>query len=266
MPPRTHVRHLIVFVLFIVSAFSYGDRVALSIAGIAMSKEIHLSALRIGYLFSGFSWAYVVGQLPAGGLLDRFGSRRVYGISIVLWSVCAFCVGLAGYLVASAAFTIIFLLRLLSGLAQSPVFPGNGRIVAARFPTAERGRASAIFNASQYFALVLFAPVMGWIIHIGNWKDCFWFLGALGFVLSYVWFKVVYDVKSHPRINQAEIDHIVDGGGLVNLDRRVGSRPAITLTWKSVKALLSKRMLVGIYLGQYCITTLTWFFLTWFPV
>ena len=25
-------------------------------------------------------------------------------------------------------------------------------------------------------------------------------------------------------------------------------------------------MLVGIYLGQYCITTLTWFFLTWFPV
>lgn len=266
MPRRTHVRYLIVFVLFIVSAFSYGDRVALSIAGIAMSKEIHLSALRIGYLFSGFSWAYVVGQLPAGGLLDRFGSRRVYGISIVLWSICAFCVGLAGYLVASAAFTIIFLLRLLSGLAQSPVFPGNGRIVAAWFPTAERGRASAIFNASQYFALVLFAPVMGWIIHIGNWKDCFWFLGALGFVLSYVWFKVAYDVKSHPRINQAEIDHIVDGGGLVNLDRRVGSRPATTLTWRSVKALLSKRMLVGIYLGQYCITTLTWFFLTWFPV
>lgn len=25
-------------------------------------------------------------------------------------------------------------------------------------------------------------------------------------------------------------------------------------------------MLVGIYLGQYCITTLTWFFLTWFPI
>jgi ACS family glucarate transporter-like MFS transporter len=25
-------------------------------------------------------------------------------------------------------------------------------------------------------------------------------------------------------------------------------------------------MLVGIYIGQYCITTLTWFFLTWFPL
>lgn len=30
--------------------------------------------------------------------------------------------------------------------------------------------------------------------------------------------------------------------------------------------LLSHRMLVGIYIGQYCITTLTWFFLTWFPI
>ncbi len=25
-------------------------------------------------------------------------------------------------------------------------------------------------------------------------------------------------------------------------------------------------MLVGVYIGQYCITTLTWFFLTWFPL
>jgi ACS family glucarate transporter-like MFS transporter len=38
------------------------------------------------------------------------------------------------------------------------------------------------------------------------------------------------------------------------------------LTWAAVKMLLSHRMLVGIYLGQYCITTLTWFFLTWFPI
>jgi ACS family glucarate transporter-like MFS transporter len=39
-----------------------------------------------------------------------------------------------------------------------------------------------------------------------------------------------------------------------------------TLTWATVKKLLSYRMLVGVYIGQYCITTLTWFFLTWFPL
>jgi len=85
----THVRYLIVLMLFIASTFSYGDRVVLSIAGVALTRDLHLDALRMGYLFSGFSWAYVVAQLPAGGLLDRFGSKHVYGVSIVCWSICA---------------------------------------------------------------------------------------------------------------------------------------------------------------------------------
>ncbi len=161
----THIRYLIVAMLFLASCFSYGDRVALSIAGTAMQKEFGLDPVKLGFLLSGFSWAYVAGQLPSGGLLDRFGSKRVYGISIVCWTVCAFLIGFAGYVGAAYAFSVIFVLRLLSGLAQSPVFPGNGRIVAAWFPTAERGGASAIFNASQYFALVVFAPLFGWLTH-----------------------------------------------------------------------------------------------------
>ncbi|HYK35714.1 MFS transporter [Alloacidobacterium sp.] len=264
---QTHVRYLIVLMLFAASALSYGDRVVLSITGIAMARDIHMGALRLGYLFSGFSWAYVAGQLPAGGLLDSFGSKRVYGVSIVCWSICGALVGFAGYLPAAFAFIVILGLRLVSGLAQSPVFPGNGRIVAAWFPAAERGTASAIFNSSQYFALVLFAPIIGWITHARGWKDCFWFLCVVGFVLSCIWFNVIYDVKDHPRINQREIDYIEQGGGLTSTGQSYGGiGKSGVLTWSAVKMLMSNRMLVGIYLGQYCITTLTWFFLTWFPV
>ncbi len=264
---QTHVRYLIISILFAVSCFSYGDRVALSIAGTAMSKDIALNAVKLGYLFSGFSWAYVLAQLPSGGLLDRFGSKRVYGISIVVWSISAFLTGFAGYLTASLAFSAVFVLRLISGFAQAPVFPGNGRIVAAWFPATERGRASAIFNSSQYFALMIFAPVLGWITHEGGWKSCFWFMGALGFVFTLLWFKNIYGVKEHPRISTAEIDYIEQGGGLINTDRAgKGKIKGSLLTWAAVKELLSHRMLVGIYLGQYCITTLTWFFLTWFPI
>lgn len=261
----THVRYLILLMLFVASTFSYGDRVVLSIAAVSLTHDLRLDPLRLGYLFSGFGWAYAAAQLPAGGLLDRFGSKSVYGLSIIAWSVCALLAGLTGYLPAVAAFYALFALRLLSGLAQSPVFPGNGRIVAAWFPTSERGTASAVFNSSQYFALVFFAPIMGWIVHVSSWKQCFWFAGAVGLLLSLVWFRVVYGVKTHPRISQAEIDTIEQGGGLASLDT-TGRPRANTLTWSAVRWLLGKRMLVGIYLGQYCITTLTWFFLTWFPV
>jgi MFS transporter, ACS family, glucarate transporter len=261
------VRFLIIAILFAVSCFSYGDRVALSIAGAAMSKDIALDPVKMGYLFSGFSWAYVLGQLPSGGLLDRYGSTRVYGIGIVLWSVFACLIGFAGYLTASAAFTVIFILRLLSGLAQAPVFPGNGRIVASWFPTRERGRASAIFNSSQYFALLIFAPIFGWMVHAAGWRSCFWFMGGLGLVLTLVWFQNLHGPLQHPRVSQAEIETIASGGGLVHTDQGgKASSGSNTLTWSTVGLLLSHRMLVGVYLGQYCITTLTWFFLTWFPI
>lgn len=260
----THVRYLIVTMLFIASSFSYGDRVALSIAGTAMQRALALDTVKLGFLFSGFSWAYVAGQLPSGGLLDRFGSKRVYGISILGWSLCAFLIGFAGYIVPALAFTTIFVLRLISGLVQSPVFPGNGRIVAAWFPTAERGTASAIFNSSQYFALVMFAPLFGWLTHTYGWRSCFWFMGAFGILLALAWAKLVHNVKEHPLISRAEIEHIEKGGGLANLDR--GKSKSNSVTWAGVKQLLSHRMLIGIYIGQFCITTLTYFFITWFPV
>lgn len=52
---KNHVRYSIIAILFAVSCFSYGDRVALSIAGTAMGKDILLDPVKLGYLFSGFS-------------------------------------------------------------------------------------------------------------------------------------------------------------------------------------------------------------------
>ncbi len=262
---QTRIRYLIICILFVVSCFSFADRSALSQAISSMPKDMDLTAARLSYLLFAFGWAYALGQLPSGGLLDRFGSKRVYGIAIISWSVCAFITAFAGYLTASAAFTAIFILRIFSGLAQSPVFPGNGRIVAAWFPTSERGRASAIFNSSQYFALPIFAPIFGWLIHTAGWQSCFWFMGALGGLLTIVWFTSIYGPKDHPRIAASEIELIEKGGGLVNTDTQASAKKN-TLTWATVKMLLSYRMLVGVYIGQYCITTLTWFFLTWFPL
>ena len=262
---QTRVRYSIITILFIVSCFSFADRSALSQALSSMPKEMNLTAARLSYLLFAFGWAYALGQLPSGGLLDRFGSKRVYGFAIIAWSICAFLTAFAGYLGASLAFTAIFILRVLSGFAQSPVFPGNGRIVASWFPTSERGRASAIFNSAQYFALPIFAPIFGWLIHVSGWRSCFWFMGALGCVLTVVWFTGIFGVKEHPRISEAEVEFIERGGGLVNTDSATSARKN-TLTWATVKMLLSYRMLVGVYIGQYCITTLTWFFLTWFPL
>jgi ACS family glucarate transporter-like MFS transporter len=194
------------------------------------------------------------------------GSRKIYGWSIALWSLFTLLQGCVGGFDGRVAVMVLFGLRFLLGAAEAPSFPANARIVAAWFPTAERGQASAIFNSAQYFATVLFAPIMGWIAHAWGWEYVFWFMGALGLVFAAAWPKLIYNPREHPRANAAELEHIERGGGLIDLE--TSGKPGVKggVRWAVIGELLGNRMLVGIYLGQYCITTLTWFFLTWFPI
>ena len=253
--------------LFVVTTVNYADRATLSIAGSELSKQLGLSKVVMGYAFSAFGWAYVIGQIPGGWLLDRFGSKRVYIYSIITWSLFTFLQGFIGYFQATTAIVVLFALRFLLGLAEAPSFPGNARIVAAWFPTAERGTASAIFNSAQYFATVMFAPLTGWITYRFGWPYVFYVMGGIGFVLALVWAKVIYSPREHPRINAGELDHIQRGGGLVDMDQDAKARRTVAGPKRSyLGQLLGNRMLLGVYIGQYCITTITYFFLTWFPV
>jgi ACS family glucarate transporter-like MFS transporter len=274
----THVRYWIVLFLFLLTTVNFADRATLSIVGTELGKQLKLDPVAMGYLLSAFAWAYVIFQIPGGWLLDRLGSRRVYFWSISLWSGFTLLQGFAfggehtftfhlpflEPFTVTGAVVMLFTLRFLLGIAEAPSFPANARIVAAWFPTAERGTASAIFNSAQYFATVLFSPIMGWITHTFGWPPVFWFMGGLGLIFATVWPRLIHGPREHPGTNAAEIAHIEQGGGLVDLDRAGAGRTKVA--WFTVGQLLGNRMLVGVYLGQYCITTLTWFFLTWFPI
>ncbi|QJE02328.1 MFS transporter [Massilia forsythiae] len=266
--PATRTRWAILAILFIVTTVNYADRASISIAGPEIRKVFGLSAVEMGFVFSAFSWSYVLAQLPGGWLLDRFGSKITYFFSIFLWSLFTMLTGTVGFFTGGAAVMAMFVLRLVVGAAEAPSFPGNSRITSAWFPTHERGLASALFNSAQYFATVLFAPIMGWLVHSFGWQSVFYVMGAIGIALSFVWLKTIYGPKDHPSLSAGELAYIEQGGGLVDLDRAKGAvraAPAVD-TAACFKELLSNRMLLGVYIGQYCINTLTYFFLTWFPV
>jgi ACS family glucarate transporter-like MFS transporter len=125
-----------------------------------------------------------------------------------------------------------------------------------------------------------------------GWPSVFYFMGIVGILVSLIWLKTVYSPKDHPSLKPAELDYIEKGGALVDMDRpkkethitraeleldyveRGGLRTMNTRSedqhnaprWGFIKQLLTNRMLLGVYVAQYCITTLTYFFLTWFPV
>src|ERR1700742_2733241 len=106
-----HWRYSIVAMLFAVTIVNYADRATIAIAGPVVSKELGLSPVQMGYIFSAFGWSYVIGQLPGGWLLDRFGSKRVYAASIFIWSLFTIMQGAVTFLSVSLAITTLFTLR-----------------------------------------------------------------------------------------------------------------------------------------------------------
>lgn len=265
---KTNVRWMVVVVLFLVTLINYADRSSISLAGPSMAKELGLNAVDMGFIFSAFGWAYVIFQLPGGWLLDRFGSKLIYSVGIFLWSLFTLMTGLAGFVTGGTAVLVIFALRFLVGAAEAPSFPANSRLVAAWFPAAERGTAAAIFSSAQYGATVFFAPLMGWLAHNYGWHSVFTVLGLIGICFLPVFRKLVHAPSQHPMANEAELSYIEQGGALVNLDRdkesadEASEKPRLGY----VKQLLASRMMMGIYLAQYCLNAIGFFFITWFPI
>jgi ACS family glucarate transporter-like MFS transporter/ACS family D-galactonate transporter-like MFS transporter len=266
---RSNTRHLILALLFIITTLNYADRATLSITGSVIRQQFGMDAIQMGYIFSAFSWAYVICQLPCGWLLDRFGAKRVYATSILVWSAFTFLQGTIGaFGSAAAAITALMLMRIAVGVAEAPAFPANAKVVSEWYPAAERGTASAIFNSAQYFAAVVFTPLMAWITHAFGWTHVYFVMGLLGIALGGVWLKTMKSPSQHPRVNRAELDYIqgTDEASRQNVGTTTVTPIKKASGLRNLKSLLSHRMLLGIYMAQYCVNVLTYFFLTWFPI
>src|SRR5215471_16282606 len=81
--------------LFTLAMINYMDRIALSIAAAPIAAEFKLSTVSMGYLFSSFIWSYALFLLPMGLLLDRFGTKRIAGFGIFVWSAATALTGAA---------------------------------------------------------------------------------------------------------------------------------------------------------------------------
>ena len=76
-PPakRTHARFAILALLTVGTLINYLDRTVISVAAPLLSRDLGLSAVAMGVVFSAFSWTYAAAQIPGGILLDRIGVR-----------------------------------------------------------------------------------------------------------------------------------------------------------------------------------------------
>jgi MFS family permease len=77
MPAATRARYKLLRFTFALSIITYVDRVCISTAAGSISGELHLNSAQMGWVFSAFTLAYAIFEIPSGRLGDRLGPRRV---------------------------------------------------------------------------------------------------------------------------------------------------------------------------------------------
>src|SRR5260370_34421401 len=127
---RTRVRYGILALLFVGVVINYLDRANLALALPVMGVDLHLSTVETGLVLSAFGWSYVLMQIPGGLIIDRFGPRLTFAVSLGTWSIVTMLQALARNA------SVLVGLRVVARISWAPAFAlnslGAGTLVALR--------------------------------------------------------------------------------------------------------------------------------------
>lgn len=243
-------RYIVYGLLFTMTLINYFDRTVLSVAMPILIAQFTLTPIAVGYLLSAFIWSYAPCQLPAGMVLDQWGTRKTAARCIAFWSAAT------ALTAAATSFPFVFISRLLLGIGESPTFPMAARAIREWAPVKERALAFSISGSGPAFGTAISAITIAWLVSTIGWRLSFVFSGALGFLWVIVWLAVYRDPEDAPFLQPAERRMI--------LAERSPGGTSDTGGMK-LKELLSYQTMWGLFLVQGCVNYTQYLFLTWLP-
>jgi MFS family permease len=245
----THARFWVIVFAVSLAVIQYIDRVCISQAAPLISSDLHLTPSQMGLVFSAFTLAYALFEIPGGYLGDRIGPRRVLLRIVVWWSFFTAATGWAWNLVS------LVTTRFLFGAGEAGCFPNLTKAFNRWLPQRERSRAQGIMWMSARWggaaAPMLVMVCLQWM----SWRAAFAVFGVIGVawaILFYRWFRD--DPRTHPSVNAAE------AALLPAADEQGGAH--FRVPWSK----LVRSRTVWCLCGQYAALSFSWyFFITWYP-
>jgi ACS family hexuronate transporter-like MFS transporter len=202
-----HYRYRILALVFMATTINYFDRSIVGVMAPTLQTLFHWTNKDYAAIMVSFKIAYGLGLLFMGGIIDRFGTKIGYTISIAIWS-------LFGMLHAAVrpAFSLIGFIaaRFGLGIGESGNFPAAIKTVAEWFPKRDRAFATGIFDASTSVGAILAPFIVGAIVTVegDNWQIPFLFTGVLSTLWVFLWLRTYKKPESHPRLSREELAYI----------------------------------------------------------
>lgn len=244
---KTNFRWVVLMLLFVATTILYIDRSALGILAPDLQKSLGWSEEQYGIINSVFMIAYAICFIVMGTLIDKFGTRKGYLVSIGIWSIAALGHALArswiGFAVA----------RFSLAVGQSGSFPSAIKAVAEWFPKKDRALAVGIFNGGANMGTILsplIIPVL--VLSFDNWRVGFLWTFPISIIWVLLWLKYFRKPEQSTNVSTEELQYINSDSSENENTEKVG--------WKDI---LPYRGAWAIAVAKFMADPIWWFYLFW---
>jgi MFS transporter, ACS family, aldohexuronate transporter len=249
------------------------DRQTLSVLAPLLREQWKWTNAQYGYIAVAFNLGMMCGQIPAGTLMDRLGTRIGLPILFVTWSIICAAHALAGpgTAIESVATTLygfvpgvpavaaglagFIVLRFLMGLAECGNYTAGIKALAGLFPPATRSRAGGLFNAGAQFGSVI-APSLilsVLVVKLGmSWQAAFIIPAVLGLLWLIPWLAVFPDKQTMTAISIKPA--------------ATGAPATAPIADVTLGQLIANHKVLGLFLIRAFSGPITTFYWTWLPL
>lgn len=175
------MRHRVIAMTVLLAGVTYLDRVAIGVVAPQISKDLNLSKVEMGYVFSAFTVAYAVFEIPTAAWADRIGCRGVLTRIVTWWSIFTMATA------AAWSYLSLLVIRFLFGVGEAGAWPCVGRVFSRWIPAGERGKAQGIFFSGAFLAGAFTPKLVGLLSGVMHWRYIFVVFGFVGLLWSVAW-------------------------------------------------------------------------------
>lgn len=236
---------MICALLFFATTVNYMDRQVIGL--LKPTLQIQFGWTEIGYsnIVFAFQFAYALGVLFVGKLIDRLGTRKGFSLAVLVWSLAAIAHAAASSVVQFAA------ARFCLGLGEAGSFPASIKAVAEWFPRKERALATGLFNSGANVGAIVTPLVVPWITYRFGWRFAFIATGALGLLWILPWLTF-YRRPEKSTASAAEL-------AFIRGDSEESARPI------PLRVLLTCPQAWAVALGKFFTDPIWYVYLFWMP-
>ena len=256
----TRVRWFLVFLLFLLSAVSYPDRVNISIAGGSIVDAYHLTDVQLGKVFSAMLLGYMLFQTIGGRLADRFGPRLVLTGGVIWWGIFTALTALVPANITGALF-LFMAVRFFLGAGEAVIYPSANQFLSRWIPVDERGIANGWIFAGVGAGAGLTPPFITYLMVHYGWRSSFWACAVIGLIAGAIWFTSARDTPAeHPGVSDSE-RAFIESQLTVATPAKPSNRGSELVPWSRV---LRSGEVWALTISYFCYGYVAWLFFSWF--